>query len=99
MSPAIISRTLSLIPERVPRMHSGSIFDPTASTCCAHPDRIAHLAQFLGWLRPLHPITKDDLVGFNLMTPYGKPTVAAVADEGESDAEPQIESEAEFNRA
>jgi hypothetical protein len=93
MNAAVVSRTLALIPDRVPRLQSGSAFDPAAPGACAHPERIAHLAQFLGWLRPLHPITKDDLRVFGLMTSYGKPTIALGADnaadelDGDADAE------------
>ena len=75
MNAAIVARTLSLIPDRMPRMQSGSTFDPSAAASCAYPERIAHLAQFLGWLGPLHPITKDDLRVLGLLTPYGKPAV------------------------
>jgi hypothetical protein len=83
MNAAIVSRTLSLIPDRVPRMQSGSTFDPSAAASCSYPERIAHLAQFLGWLGPLHPITKDDLRILGLLTPYGKPALpqAEEADE------------------
>jgi hypothetical protein len=87
MNAAIVSRTLSLIPDRVPRMQSGSAFDPSAAASCAHPERIAHLAQFLSWLGPLNPITKDDLRILGLLTPYGKPAVALV----EEDAEEELE--------
>ena len=86
MNAAIVSRTLSLIPDRVPRMQSGSAFDPSASASCAHPERIAHLAQFLGWLGPLHPITKDDLRVLGLLTPYGRPAVP-LAEEADEEIE------------
>ena len=66
MNAALIARTLSLIPDRVPRAQSGSTFDPSAPACCAYPDRITHLAQFLNWLGPLNPVTKDDLRIFGL---------------------------------
>jgi hypothetical protein len=87
MNAAIVSRTLSLIPDRVPRMQSGSTFDPSASAACAHPERIAHLAQFLSWLGPLHPITKDDLRILGLLTPYGKPAVPLAEEDGEEEVE------------
>jgi len=74
MNAAIVARTLSLIPDRVPRMQTGSIFDPSAP--CAHPDRVAHLLQFLTWLGPLQPLSKDDLRILGLMTPYAKPAIA-----------------------
>ena len=75
MNAAIVARTLSLIPDRVARVQSGSTFDATAP-CCAHPDRIAHLVQFLNWLGPLNPVTKDDLPILGLLTPFGKPAIA-----------------------
>jgi hypothetical protein len=83
MNSAIVSRTLSLIPDRVPRLQSGSTFDPSASGCCAHPERIAHLAQFLSWLGPLYPITKDDLRILGLLNPYGRPAVPPAEEEGD----------------
>jgi hypothetical protein len=81
---ALVSRTLSLIPDRVPRVQSGSFFDPRASAC-PHPERIAHLAQFLSWLGPLNPITRDDLriLGFGAM--FGKPALGTEENEGERD--------------
>ncbi|HEY3075207.1 MAG TPA: hypothetical protein VGJ74_08535 [Burkholderiales bacterium] len=93
MNAALVSRTLSLIPDRVARKQSGSAFDPSASAACAHPERIAHLAQFLSWLGPLHPITKDDLRILGLMTPYGKPAVP-LADEGDEEIEIDASEEA-----
>lgn len=79
MNSTIVARTLSLIPDRVPRMQTGTVFDPSAP--CAHPERIAHLLQFLTWLGPLQPVTKDDLRILGLLTPYGKPAIALAEDE------------------
>lgn len=87
MNAAVVSRTLALIPDRVPRMQSGSPFDPAAPGACPHPERITHLAQFLSWLGPLNPITKDDLRVFGLMTPYGKPAIGPDADEAADELE------------
>jgi hypothetical protein len=70
-----IARTLSFVPERVARVQSGSLFDPTSPGVCSHPERVAHLARFLEWLGPLREVTKDDLRLFGLMTPYGKPAL------------------------
>jgi hypothetical protein len=86
MNEAIVSRTLSLIPERVIRTQSGSLFEPKASGACAHPERITHLAQFLNWLGPLREVSKDDLRIFGLLTQYGRPVVASPL-EDEADAE------------
>jgi hypothetical protein len=96
MNAAVVSRTLALIPDRVPRMQSGSPFDPAAPGACAHPERITHLAQFLSWLGPLHPITKDDLRVLGLMTPYGKPAIALDADEAADELDGEA---AEFDPA
>ncbi len=93
MNAAVVSRTLALIPDRVSRMQSGSAFDPAAPGACAHPERITHLAQFLSWLGPLNPITKDDLRVFGLMTPYGKPAIALDADELDGDADAGLDIE------
>lgn len=92
MNAAIVSRMLSVIPDRVARVQSGSLFDPNAQGACAHPERITHLAQFLNWLGPLREVTKDDLRILGLMTQYGKPAIDnALDEEGELDAEPVLE--------
>ena len=94
MDAAMVSRTLSLIPDRVIRTQSGCLFDPQAPGACAHPERITHLAQFLNWLGPLREVTKDDLRVFGLLTVYGKPVGDAAA-EDEMDADLELEAEAE----
>lgn len=91
MNAALVSRTLSLIPDRVARVQSGSAFNPTAPGACAHPERVAHLAQFLEWLGPLRAPTKDDMRVFGLMTPYGRPAIEAA---GEDDGEPDVAADA-----
>lgn len=97
MNAALVSRTLSLIPDRIARVQSGSLFDPTAQGACAHPERIAHLAQFLNWLGPLCEVAKDDLRILGLMTPYGKPAIENVLDEeGEVDVELEAEPATEL---
>jgi hypothetical protein len=85
MNAAVVSRTLAMVPERVSRQQSGSLFHP-AGGASPHPERIAHLAQFLQWLAPLREVTKDDLRVFGLVTPYGKPFIAS-AHEEDADAE------------
>ena len=79
-----VSRTLALIPDRVPRTLTGTLFNPAAPGVCPHPERVAHLARFLEWLGPLREVTKEDLHTFGLLTPYAKP---AMEEEGESDTE------------
>lgn len=88
MNAAIVSRMLSVIPDRVARTQSGSLFDPQAPGACAHPERLSHLAQFLNWLGPLREVTKDDLRVLGLLTAYGKPAGEAVLDDdGDGDIE------------
>jgi hypothetical protein len=96
MNAAIVSRTLSLIPERVLRAQSGSLFDPQAPGACPHPERITHLAQFLDWLGPLKEVTKDDLRVFGLLTAYGKPAAESLVDEdADTDADVELNAELE----
>ena len=87
MNAALVTRTLSLVPDRMPRMQTGTHFNPVAPGLCAHPERVAHLARFLDWLGPLREVTREDQREFGLLTPYGKPTLDApmMMDE-ESDA-------------
>ena len=98
MNAATVTRVLSLIPDRIARTQMGGLFDPQHAAACAHPERIAHLAQFLNWLGPLQPLSKDDLRLFGLMTPYGKPAIEnAVEDEADAaDAEVELDSEVEL---
>ena len=79
-----VSRTLALVPDRVARTQTGTLFNPAAPGVCSHPERVAHLARFLEWLGPLREVTKDDLHTFGLLTPYAKPVME---EEAEADAE------------
>jgi hypothetical protein len=101
MNAANVSRVLSLIPDRIARTQMGGLFDPANTAACAHPERIAHLVQFLTWLGPLQPLTKEDLRQFGLVTPYGRPAIEAPAeDEADAlDAELDAEIDAEIELA
>jgi len=79
-----VSRTLALIPDRVARTQTGTLFNPAAPGVCSHPERVAHLARFLEWLGPLREVTKDDLHTFGLLTPYARPVME---EEPEADTE------------
>jgi hypothetical protein len=89
MDASAVSRTLSLIPERVARVQSGSAFDPATPGTCAHPERVAYLAQFLEWLGPLRALSKDDQRVFGFMTPYGKPAGDPIEEDAEHEPEPE----------
>jgi hypothetical protein len=92
MNASLVSRTLAVVPERVSRQQSGSLFHPRGDAS-VHSERIAHLAQFLQWLAPLREVTKDDLRVFGLVTPYGKPAVASLAEDAFEIEEPELEAE------
>jgi hypothetical protein len=54
MNAAGVSRLIALIPERVARGQTGSLFDAERSA------RGELLSSFLGWLAPLNPISKEE---------------------------------------
>jgi hypothetical protein len=95
MNAATISRTLALIPDRLPRTLSGSTFNEAEATACKHPERIAHVMKFLSWLGPLNPLTKDDLRVLGLLNQYGKPLGHGQAPEDMGD-EDTLESDEEL---
>ena len=99
MNAAAVNRVLSLIPDRIARTQMGGLFDPHNTTASAHPERIAHLAQFLNWLGPLQPLSKDDLRLFGLMTAYGKPAMESAAEDEADAADVEAELDAEMELA
>lgn len=66
MEAAKVFRILELIPDRVSRPQSGVAFNDVAATSCVHPERLALLTEFLHWLSPVYPITKDDQMRLGL---------------------------------
>jgi hypothetical protein len=96
MNAATVSRTLALIPERLPRALSGSAFNETEAAACRHPERIAHVMKFLSWLGPLNPLTKDDLRVLGLLNQYGKPLGHGQMPEEMGDDEDTLESDEEL---
>src|ERR1700730_2713103 len=82
MSAAMISRIVSLIPERVARVQSGATFDE-AESASRYPERVSHLAQFLNWLSPLNAISKDDQHILGLLHANGRPVHANEMEEDE----------------
>jgi hypothetical protein len=99
MSAAMISRIVSLIPERVARVQSGAGFHSTQSPS-RYPERVSHLAQFLSWLSPLNAISKGDQQILGLLHANGRPMHADEMDEesagledGGADALEYVEAE------
>jgi len=66
MNGATVFRILDLIPERVTRAQSGTSMGDVGATSCVHPERLALLSEFLHWLAPIYPTTKDDQMRFGL---------------------------------
>ena len=66
MDAATVSRLMALIPDRVTRTSSGVAFGDVKATTCVHPERLALLTEFLHWLSPIYPTTKDDQMRLGL---------------------------------
>jgi hypothetical protein len=73
MDAATVSRVMDLIPERVTRTQSGVAFGDVRATTCVHPERLALLTEFLHWLSPIYPTTKDDQMRFGLFAGKNTP--------------------------
>ena len=86
MSAAMISRIVSLIPERVARVQSGAGFHSTESPS-RYPERVSHLARFLSWLSPLNAISKDDQHILGLLHANGRPVHANEMEEESAELE------------
>lgn len=87
MNAAMVSKLLSLVPERVARVPSGTWFR-TEGAGSRHPERVVHLTRFLQWLSPLAVLTRDDQQQLGLLSASGKPLHAGdEEDEGEPEAE------------
>jgi len=66
MEAAKLFRILDLIPDRTARAQSGVAFVDVRATSCLHPERLALLSEFLHWLTPIYPTTRDDQMRFGL---------------------------------
>ena len=73
MEAAMVSRVMSLIPDRTARLQSGSVFSQAEATSSKHPERFALLARFLHWLGPLDTLTKEDQQFLGLRNGGGRP--------------------------
>src|SRR5688572_8920427 len=87
MDGASVFRLISLIPDRMARSQSGSLFRPA-------PDgaRIGLVCKFLHWLGPLDAISKEDQQLLGLRSTAARPLEAEDA-EPLDDAEPLEEGE------
>ena len=81
MDAARIAQTLTFIPEREPRLQTGTVF-ALEGTASRHAEKLAYLAPLLHWLTPLYPITLEDQQALGLVGANGRPLHA-----GEEDAD------------
>lgn len=84
MNAETVRRVMSLIPERVARVPTGVTLEHSVATT-RYPERVAHLVQFLHWMSPLSPITRDDQRVLGLLNAQGRP-VHAVDIEADEEA-------------
>ena len=76
MNATLVSRLMSLIPDRSPRAQSGSVFSSSEAATCRYPERIAYLTRFLHWLGPLDPMTREDQQILGVRSSGGRPMAA-----------------------
>ncbi len=96
MDAATVYRVLDLIPDRTSRAQLGAAFADVRATTCLHPERLALLAEFLHWLSPIYPTTRDDQMRLGLFATTQKQMMRVEADEEEGPDEeiPAEEDEA-----
>ena len=76
MNATMVSRLMSLIPDRSPRAQSGSAFSASQAATCRYPERMAYLTRFLHWLGPLDPMTREDQQILGVRSSGGRPMAA-----------------------
>jgi hypothetical protein len=81
MNASMVSRLMSLIPDRSPRAQSGSLFSASEAATCRYPERMAYLGKFLHWLGPLDPMTREDQQILGVRSSGGRPMAAGEAGE------------------
>ncbi|HUQ25027.1 MAG TPA: hypothetical protein VM140_05100 [Burkholderiales bacterium] len=91
MDAAMVSRVMDLIPDRVTRVQSGTAFAGIGATSCVHPERVALLVEFLHWLSPIYPTTRDDQMRLGLFATAQKQMMQAEADEEGEALDEEIE--------
>lgn len=67
MDGAVVFRLISLIPDRMPRGQTGSLF------VGGHSQQLEPLSRFLSWLGPLNPISKEEQQLLGVRTVAAKP--------------------------
>ncbi|MEA3195585.1 MAG: hypothetical protein QOD26_3918 [Betaproteobacteria bacterium] len=100
MDAAMVTRVMDLIPDRVTKVQSGTAFAGVSATSCVHPERVALLVEFLHWLSPIYPTTKDDQMRLGLFATAQRQMMQADPDEeGPDEAMETVEDEASLRIA
>ena len=73
MNPSIVSKIVSVVPDRAARFHSGTPF-ALSGAVSAHSTQVAHLAQLLHWLTPLTALNEEDQRVLGSLAPHGRLT-------------------------
>ena len=84
MNPSVLSRIVSLVPERLARVPSGTTF-ALQSAATRHPERLEHLALQLSWLTPLVSQDKESQQRLGLLNAAGRPIMAPELADPESE--------------
>ena len=79
MDARLVQRLVSLVPERAPRVQSGTLFSATEAAACRQPERMSYLTKFLHWLGPLDPMTREDQQILGVRSSGGRPMLAGEA--------------------
>ena len=76
MDAALVFRLISLVPDRLARAQTGSVYSPSEAAASRYPDRMSYLGKFLHWLGPLDPMTKEDQQILGVRSSGGRPLAA-----------------------
>ena len=83
MNQAMVSKIVSLVPERMARLQSGTRFKPSENEGA----QVASLAPLLHWLTPLNAIGEEEQRALGLHVLHGK---AARRDDEDDDEREEI---------
>jgi hypothetical protein len=84
MNPALLAKIVSLVPDRMPRLQSGTPF-ACADIAGGQGPQVASLGKLLHWLTPLSALNEDDQRALGVLALHGK--TARRDDEDEADDE------------
>jgi hypothetical protein len=95
MDASTIARVVSLIPERIARVQSGSVFTPEQACASRYPERFALIMQKLDWLTPLTFLTKDEQRELGLLSATGRLMHSAEHEEADMEMAEELSMEEE----